>query len=293
MKPVERKKRLQSRDLRTLLLNKFLQEYGYERGKVVAKQIVEDILNTIRDLIPEFSGHGTSFSIIGVHREATPSRHRNLRLEETAMAAANLNLATSHEKREVDEGRTTPSKLRKVRAIRFFQEAAEQDVLLTNLEVAFYLGCSPGTVGKWVREYQERTQTLVPTRGNLHDLGSGITHKRQIITLYLQGKAPSEIRRQTQHSLRAIDRYIKGFETVRRLSQREPDRDMLARLSGMGRKLVLEYLELLGRVKRPEEAEQGSAGGQPCEEYSGGNSPDGLEGEVENLPLFSSTTTQR
>ena len=45
--------------------------------------------------------------------------------------------------------------------------------------------------------------------------GRFITHKREIVTLYLQGYLTPKIASKTNHSKEAVDRYIRDFEAVR------------------------------------------------------------------------------
>ena len=54
----------------------------------------------------------------------------------------------------------------------------------------------------------------VRTRGVIHNIGRGQTHKVKIVGLYLEGKTFSEIRFKTHHSTGAIKRYIQGFQKV-------------------------------------------------------------------------------
>jgi hypothetical protein len=70
-------------------------------------------------------------------------------------------------------------------------------------------------VATLIREYEQETESVVPRRGNIHDMGRTITHKRTICRLaYLQGKLTPQIARQTFHSPEAVDRYILDFARV-------------------------------------------------------------------------------
>jgi len=60
----------------------------------------------------------------------------------------------------------------------------------------------PGRIIKQPGEsYLQATGKLLPTRGNRHDLSGAITHKRQIITLYLEGYLAPDIAMKTNHSI--------------------------------------------------------------------------------------------
>jgi hypothetical protein len=133
--------------------------------------------------------------------------------------------------------------VRENRIVRLFREAYEQGALLTNSDVGALLGVSPSTVSKQAREFMERENIILPTRGTVHDLGMSTTHKRIIIRLYLQGYITSEIARITDHSEEAVDRYIRAFEKVRLLSDKSLD--YIHKATGMSKWLIEAYLEIL------------------------------------------------
>lgn len=113
-----------------------------------------------------------------------------------------------------------------------------------------------GTVSCWVRNYQDENNTMVPTRMNMHDLGCGVSHKRHIIPLYLQGKLSSEIVRQTGYNMKNVSWYIRGFETIRMLRKKHPPLEV-TRLSRLNESLCIEYFDLYDNHHR-ETRENGS-----------------------------------
>lgn len=236
---------LATKTLEVLLVTKFVYEYGFQNGRLVAERIVEDILATIQDYwVPaaDVTEPG-SFTALAVSKKAVPGPYP-LRLEETPHVPVQLRLTTEDERRRLADGQFRSAELRRERAIRFFFEAEEQDGLLTLADVAWFVGASPHTIGAWVRAYQAETGQIVPTRGTLHDLGRGTTHKRMIVRLYLDGKLPSEVARLSRHAQKNVDRYIAGFERVRLLARAHPP-EAIPALAGMSPSLVREYLRLI------------------------------------------------
>lgn len=236
---------LATKTLEVLLVNKFVYDYGFQNGRLVAERIVEDILTTIQDYwVPaaDVTEPG-SFTALAVSKEAVPGPYAT-RLEETPHVPVQLRLTTEDERRRLTEGELRYGGLRRERAVRFFFEAEEQGALLTLTDVAWFLGASPNTVGSWVREHQRTTGEIVPTRGTLHDIGPGTTHKRIIVRLYLEGKLPSEIARATRHAVKNVDRYIAGFERVKLLARQHPP-EAIPALAGMSAGLVREYIALI------------------------------------------------
>jgi len=139
--------------------------------------------------------------------------------------------------------------IREQRIVRLFHEAKQQGAILTNADVGMVLGVSAGTISKQAREYMEREQKVLPTRGIVHDIGRAITHKRIIIRLYLQGLLVPEIARRTDHSEEAVSRYIKAFEKVRMLRDRLDEKG-IARTLEMSEYLVREYLGIVDEWKQ-------------------------------------------
>ena len=166
------------------------------------------------------------------------------RLEETPHVPVRLRLFTDDERERLAAQEVTTAELRRERAIRFFAEAEAQDGLLTHDDVAWFVGASTATVGKWVRAHQRDEGEVVPTRGTLHDLGRGTTHKRIIVRLHLEGKLGGEIARRTRHAQKNVDRYIAGYERVRLLA-RSHTREEIPALANMSPSLVAEYLALV------------------------------------------------
>jgi transposase-like protein len=236
---------LATKTLEVLLVTKFVYEYGFQNGRLVAERIVEDILATIQDYwVPAADVHEPgSFTALAVSKDAVPGPYP-LRLEETPHVPVQLRLTTEDERKRIAEGRLRSPELRRERAIRFFFEAEEQGGLLTLADVAWFVGVSVHAMSTWVRAYQAETGQIVPTRGTVHDLGRGTTHKRMIVRHYLDGKLPSEVARLSRHAQKNVDRYIAGFERVRLLS-RDHSPEAIPALAGMSRSLVGEYLRLL------------------------------------------------
>ncbi|MDY0152026.1 MAG: DUF1670 domain-containing protein [Candidatus Cloacimonas sp.] len=106
--------------------------------------------------------------------------------------------------------------LRKKRLSRWVDQAFDQGALLTQLDLSCLLGVCDAVVSKYVNEIQ-RSGEILPTRGNIHDLSGAITHKREIITLYLENYLTPEIAIKTNHSKEAVDRYIKDYHRVETL----------------------------------------------------------------------------
>ncbi|AEB68708.1 DUF1670 domain-containing protein [Methanothrix soehngenii] len=52
---------------------------------------------------------------------------------------------------------------------------------------------------------------VVPTRDEIQDIGPTVSHKMNIIKLFLKGYEHTEIEQRTRHTGESIKRYISGF----------------------------------------------------------------------------------
>lgn len=130
--------------------------------------------------------------------------------------------------------------------VRLFNQAYEQRSVLTNADVAGMLRLSPGTISKYVREFESETGKLVPRRGNIHDLGPTLTHKRIICIKCLQeGKTIEVTARETNHSPAAVTRYINDFKRVHTCLKDGWAVEKISYATGLSKSLTKEYINLI------------------------------------------------
>ena len=133
--------------------------------------------------------------------------------------------------------------LRQGRLVRLSEEAYEQGGLLSHEDLACLLSSSLATIKRDVS--QLRQQGLqVPTRGQIKDIGKGVSHKSQIVQDYLAGYTFSEIEWRRRHSVSAIGRYCQDFLRIVRLRQKQLTVADIRRITGLSESLIGDYLAL-------------------------------------------------
>jgi len=110
--------------------------------------------------------------------------------------------------------------LRQARLMRIAQEAYEQGGALTQEDLALLLGCDARTVRRDMQELRTQNDILVPTRGQVNDIGPGVTHKEAALRLWLEGREPVEVARRLNHTLHAVERYIQHFSRTAFLARK-------------------------------------------------------------------------
>jgi hypothetical protein len=99
--------------------------------------------------------------------------------------------------------------------VRAAHDAHAQGGVLTVTDLAVLFHRSPSGVAELIRQYETETGEVVPRRGNLHDMGRTVTHKRIIChKAYREGKPTHVIARETCHSPEAVDHYILSLARV-------------------------------------------------------------------------------
>ena len=133
--------------------------------------------------------------------------------------------------------------LRRSKIQRLTREAHDQGALLTQEDLARLLCASRSTVKRDIA--QLRSEGLdVPTRGQIKDIGKGVSHKTRIVGDWLTGYTFSEIQRRRWHSLHAIERYCTDFTRVIRLHRHNLNETDIRVGTGLSERLIGEYLGL-------------------------------------------------
>jgi hypothetical protein len=242
-------RRLSDKSLEQHLLYRFMNNYGYDRGEITARAIISDILqlidhyflvSTIDDNLHHINYGQLVWMAIPV--DEFPKRGKSI--ANTRLKPVVLSFINDQDIAHISSGFDSRT-LRKNRLKRWVDQAFDQGALLNQLDLAVLLGVCDAVVSQYVQEIQSEGY-LLPTRGNIHDLSGAITHKREIITLYLQGYLTPDIALKTNHSNEAVDRYIKDYHRVEILWKHDiNDTDRIAHLSGLSKRVVQQYIDLL------------------------------------------------
>jgi hypothetical protein len=140
--------------------------------------------------------------------------------------------------------------LREIKIERITDEALEQGGVLSQEDLSKYLGCTVRTIQRDIKAIKKKGIEVV-TRGYLHNIGRGQTHKVKIIGMYLDGKTYSEIKLTARHSVGAIKRYLESFTKVLvAQSKGIYERKEISSVTGISEGLVKQYLELIRQSKK-------------------------------------------
>lgn len=133
--------------------------------------------------------------------------------------------------------------LRRHRILRLTREAYDQEAVLSYEDLAVLLTTSPATVKRDLRALRNQGYFVI-TRGWKQDMGPGLSHKTQIIDLYLKGYQFTEIEQKTNHSQTSVLRYLRQFTQVIGIYHQNFSPGQIRVVTGFSDKLIGEYIEL-------------------------------------------------
>jgi len=215
-------------------------EYRFLGGKRVVKMIVNDVKGLIDQFFPDNLEVG---QVIWPAVSVDESQEQHKKIEDHKIIPVRLNLVTRGDLDKLEK-KVKRTEIEKARAVRLFNEAYEQGALLTQVDVGVLLGKSVPTVSKYIQQYQNEHDEVLPTRGNIHDIGPGITHKGIIVRKKLEKKSTSQIARETNHSPEAVDRYIRDYGRVKMLIGKRMTVEEISYATGISRGVVEQYRQL-------------------------------------------------
>ena len=101
------------------------------------------------------------------------------------------------------------------------------------------------SVSKFRRRYEQEHDMTLPHTGSLQDVGSCISHKSTIVRkVVVDKKDPLTASRETNHSMPAVDRYLKDFHRVRLCHIDGKDADFISFATGLKKHVVKEYIKI-------------------------------------------------
>ena len=234
---------LQDKTLHKALAHVIGKQFPRIGGPRILDLCAELVLKVVADhLRPrEHIRHGQALWM-GVSKDDPPRRHR--RIADTDLVPVVLDLSTADDIQARLDLIPAIERLRR-KAVRLCQQAYRQGALLSNCDLAELLSVNDSRIASVLADHERQTGKLVPRRATLHDVGTGLTHKRIICwKYYAEGKATDEVARETYHSPEAVDRYLGQFDRVRHCRREGMTAQATAFTLDCSLALVQEYLKI-------------------------------------------------
>jgi len=131
---------------------------------------------------------------------------------------------------------------------RILEEAYSQGALLSMRDVSLLLAIDSSYASSIRKKYEEKHNVNLPHPGNLQDMGSCITHKYQIIyKCVVEKKDPVIAAKETNHTIMAVDRYLKDFNRVKTLYLDDKDENYIHLVTKLSLNLIAQYVKIINK----------------------------------------------
>lgn len=138
---------------------------------------------------------------------------------------------------------------------RITQEAYDQGALLSMRDIGLLLSTDVSIITNDRKRYEQKHSCSLPHPGALHDMGSCITHKYQIVFKYVVDKKdPCIIAKETNHSLRAVDHYLKDYNRVKLLYQDNKHPEYIKAATAMPIHVINQYIDIINKYVKEQNA---------------------------------------
>jgi len=247
---------LQSRTLKNVLAHRIRVDFPRIGGPRIRELCAEMILDVVDNHVRsrDHVTHGQVFWL-AINKDDPPRRHQ--RIIDTDMVPVVLDLSTFQDIEDRLQRKSRDEQLLQ-KALRLCRQAYEQGAVLSNVDVSELLGISESRIAHLLAGYERKTGKVVPRRATIHDVGTGLTHKRIIcLKRFAEGKSPEQVARETYHSLEAVDRYLGQYDRVRHCRLQGLTPEETAHVLDCSLFLVQEYLEIDRELENEEPSRKG------------------------------------
>lgn len=232
----------EQKSLRSALRQTFITDLGLSGHK-----FVELAVNEVLDTVDAYQVSGERLRKgqmvwTAVSRDGKGARGRPL--AEVPMESVVLTVVGEEDTRALKRGAGVRA-VRDQKIQRLCHEAYEQGAVLNLTDLGEILDLHRTTVSSRIAAIEQDSESLLPTRGTVHDLGRKVSHKAEIVRkVVVEKRAPPDVARELNHRLESVDRYLNDFERVQALEATHAAPE-IAFITGMSLSLAEEYVDLI------------------------------------------------
>lgn len=235
----------QQRFFKPAVVQLLMASFPRQFGKMVAAKFADEIIQLFEKLHPErdFLKPGQVFwNALDKNTRGDSINRRFVPVTLTLVNQEDIKMLTRGDK---------STKVKQFAVARMFKEAYQQGGILSTRDLALLTLVTPGTISRARSQFERENEVLLPHPGILHDMGSTITHKKQIVyKVIVEKKDPTTVAEQTNHSQKAVDRYLHDYNRVKTVFKIKPDLDYIHLVTNIAKKVVKQYIELYEQFEK-------------------------------------------
>lgn len=232
------------RFLKGLLMNFFERELPKLFGPTLRQKLADELVKLITTAMPEkehVKPGQIVWNAIDLRTRSDSPRRR--------FVSVILTMIDEEDCQKLTKG-TKMTEVAKNAIARICREAYEQGALLSMRDIGLLTWRGNAAISIMRKDYEAQNQTALPHIGSLHDMGTCITHKAIIVRkAVLEKKDPTKIAKETNHTLRAVENYLKDFHRVETCYQNKPELDFITQATGIAKHVVKQYIDIIHQLK--------------------------------------------
>ncbi len=234
---------LREKTLRNALAHRIAKEFPRIGGRRICQLCADMILEVVFKQMRS-KDHVVHGQVLWMAVSVNDPPRRRQRIADVDLVPVLLDISTAEDVQwRIERVPAAQRLLRK--ALRLCEQAHKQGGLLSNCDLAELLSVPDQRIAQVLTEHERSTNTVVPRRATLHDVGTGLTHKRVICwKRYADGKEPHIVARETYHCLDSVDRYLSQYDRVRHCRVEGLTPEETANALRCGVPLVKQYLDI-------------------------------------------------
>jgi len=234
------------RDLRQALIHHLETEYKILGSHRVLEMIATDILALVEEYYPRQERVKAGEILWTTTADTGCKPGRGQKVEDYAQVTVRLPWVTAEDLAlRPPVGQRNVRQRNIARMVRLVKAAQAAGGLLTLAELGALFNVSPETAGEWLNEHYQRTGEVLPTKGQVMDIGSQPSHKDVVIYLHEQKVDDVEIARRTHHHPSSVERYIRDYERVKLLLAKGMAPEEISHVMGRALSTVRQYCKLV------------------------------------------------
>ncbi len=228
------------RFLKEEIVNFFNREFSGYFGPIICENIAEALIELFNQHVPQTDRikHGQMLwnALDRTTRADSPNRkHKPVVLS-----------MVTHDDIALFEKQAPMPKIREQVIARIIKEAYQQGGILSMRDISLMLTINAQTISKTRAKYEADNQTVLPHQGVLHDMGSTITHKKQIVFKHIvEKKSTLTVARETNHSQAAVDHYINDYRRVKTLVDDNKNIDFIHLTTNIAKPVIRQYQDII------------------------------------------------
>jgi len=230
------------------IMNFFAREFPSLFGPVIRENIANELITLFEKMNPEVDRikHGQIFwnALDKTTRADSPKRK---------YVPVKLTLVSEQDIEKLVKGESFVT-IKQNAIARVIKEAYEQNGILSTRDIALIFNISDSNASLNRRNYEKQNNVVLPHTGSLHDMGSCITHKVEIIyKVIVEKKDPTQAAYETNHTQQAVDRYLNDYYRVYTLYNKNEDIDFIHSVTNIAKNVVIQYIEIIEKYVKKHE----------------------------------------